>query len=181
MDKERGKTYFLTKATQYLFLFCSLWKVLTALGTAKQFTTGTWKNLIALEMAFVFSSSSAWRSLKKTTCLVSPKCTTPSSVRGWLWAGMSATLTLTYDNFSRYSDKAVCKKILADAYSRISLLLFPDSPSGDTKISLSLFMLRFSEAIVVSCSGTVLCLCSSLPFVDQHGTTVHLFMIYFSQ
>lgn len=42
-------------------------------------------------------------------------------------------------------------------------------------------MLRFSEAIVVSCSGAVLCLCSSLPFVDQHGTTVHLFMIYFSQ
>lgn len=42
-------------------------------------------------------------------------------------------------------------------------------------------MLRFSEATVVSCSGAVLCLCSPLPFVDQHGTTVHLFMIYFSQ
>lgn len=46
---------------------------------------------------------------------------------------------------------------------------------------LSLFTVQFSEAIVVSCSGTVLCLCSPLPFADQHGTTVHLFMIYSSQ
>lgn len=34
---------------------------------------------------------------------------------------------------------------------------------------------------MVSCSGAVLCLCFPLPFVDQHGTAVHLFMIYFTQ
>lgn len=34
---------------------------------------------------------------------------------------------------------------------------------------------------MVSCSGAVLCLCFPLPFVEQHGTAVHLFVIYFTQ
>lgn len=55
------------------------------------------------------------------------------------------------------------------------------SPSGNTEISLRLFMLRFSKAIMVSCSGISLCLCFPLPFVEQHGMAVHLFMIYFTQ
>lgn len=52
--KKREKTYFLTKAMQHLFVFCSLWKALTATGITKQFTMGMEKkNLMALRTVFV--------------------------------------------------------------------------------------------------------------------------------
>lgn len=185
MEKERGKKYFLTKAIQCLFLFCSPWKVLTALGTTKQFTTGMWKKSDGTWNSFrVFFLQCMKRIFeKKPVWLASPKCPTPSSVGSWLWAGVSATMTLTYDKLLDIQIKLSAKNpgrcLFKDPFPFIPWLYL--SPSGNTKISLSLFTLRFSEAIVVSCSGTVLCLCSPLPFVDRHGMTVHLFMIYFSQ
>lgn len=86
-------------------------------------------------------------------------------------------------NLSRYSDKAVCDKswqMPIQGFLSLSSLTLSLLHLG-TEISLSLFTLRFSEAIMVSCSGAVLCLCFPLPFVEQHGMTVHLFMIYFTQ
>lgn len=112
MEKERGKKYFLTKAIQCLFLFCSPWKVLTALGTTKQFTTGMWKKFDSTWNSFrVFFLQCMKRIFeKKNSATCQPKMHYPK-----LSGELAVSRGVCYHDTnlwqtSRYSDKAVCKE-----------------------------------------------------------------------
>lgn len=122
--------------------------------------------------------------LKKTNCI--PVQNPPPQAQLGVGCKQRCLLPWHYlvTNLSRYSDKAACKDswpMPVQKFLSFSPLTLTSSPSGNTEISLSLFTLRFSEAVMVSCSGTVLFPCFPLPFAEQHGMAVHLFMIYFTQ